>query len=60
MRIICEEDKRHHLGAQGRFGAWCSRAIAWEIMAEQGAFKFKYEGVNRAGKQEVSSLADPS
>ena len=38
----------------------CSRAIAWEIMAEQGAFKFKYEGVNRAGEQEVSSLVDPS
>ena len=37
-----------------------SRAIAWEIMAEQGAFKFKYEGVNRAGEHEVSSLVDPS
>ena len=39
---------------------WCSRAIAWEIMAEQGAFKFKYEGVNRVGEQEVSSLINLS
>ena len=39
---------------------WCSRAIAWEIMAEQGAFKFKYEGVNHVVEHEVSSLVDPS
>ena len=37
----------------------CSRAIAWEIMVEQGAFKFRYKGANRAGEQEVSRFVDP-
>ena len=36
-----------------------SRAIAWEIMVEQGAFKCRYEGANRAREQEVSRLIDP-
>ena len=39
--------------------AWCSHAIAWEIMVEQGAFKCRYEGANRAREQEVSRLVDP-
>ena len=36
----------------------CSCAIAWEVMVEQGAFKCRYEGANRACEQEVSRLVD--
>ena len=38
----------------------CSCAIAWEIMVEQRAFKYRYEGANHIGEQEVICLIDLS